>query len=186
LRIVAGRHRGRRLVAPPGTATRPTSDRAREALFNILERGEPPLRGCRFLDLFAGTGAVALEALSRGAAYALLVERDPAALAAIRANLAAVGESGRAGLLAADATRLGPASPGGPFDLAFLDPPYREGLLPPALRRLAEGGWLAPGARVACELAAGEPPLEAPPSLAAEDERRYGAARIVLLRRGGG
>lgn len=185
MRIVAGRHRGRRLAAPPGLDIRPTSDRAREALFNILERGEPPVRGSRFVDLFAGTGAVALEALSRGAAHALLVENAPPALAALRANLAAARETGRAGVLAADAARLGRPPPGAPFDLAVLDPPYGQGLLPPALRRLVEGGWLTPGARVVCELGAGEAPGELPAALEREDERRYGAARLVFLRHAG-
>ena len=179
VRIVAGRHRGRRLVAPPGLDTRPTSDRAREALLNMLEHGVPPLRGSRFLDLFAGTGAVGLEALSRGAALALLVERARPALEAIRANIAALGEGERARVLPADATRLEIAPH--PFDIAFLDPPYRAGLTRPALDRLVAGGWLAPGARVACEVAADEP-LEPPPGLTVEDERRHGAARLVLLR----
>jgi 16S rRNA (guanine966-N2)-methyltransferase len=182
LRVVAGRHRGRRLAVPAGTDVRPTSDRAREALFNILERGEPPVRGARFLDLFAGTGAVALEALSRGAAHALLVENAPPALAALRANPAAARETGRAAVLAADAARLGRPPPGAPFDLAFLDPPYGRGLLPPALRRLVEGGWLAPGARVVCELGAGEALEGVPAALEPEDERRYGAARLAFLR----
>ena len=181
MRIVAGRHRGRKLNAPPGEDTRPTSDRAREALFNILERGPPKLRGCRFLDLFAGTGAVALEALSRGAASAVLVENARPAVAAIRANIAACGEGRRAQLLTDDAAKLGRYS-GEPFDIAFLDPPYLSGLLPPTLGRLARGGWLAPGARVVCELAADEI-LELPAvALEAEDQRRYGAARLVFLR----
>ncbi len=179
VRIVAGRHRGRRLVAPPGLDTRPTSDRAREALLNMLEHGVPPLRGSRFLDLFAGTGAVGLEALSRGAALALLVERARPALEAIRANIAALAEGERARVLPADATRLEIAPH--PFDIAFLDPPYRAALTRPTIERLVAGGWLAPGARVACEVAADEP-LEPPPGLTVEDERRHGAARLVLLR----
>jgi 16S rRNA (guanine966-N2)-methyltransferase len=181
LRIVAGRHRGRKLAAPPGEDTRPTSDRAREALFNILERGPPRLRGCRFLDLFAGTGVVALEALSRGAAAAVLVENARPAAAAIRANIAACGEGARARLLTDDAAKLGRCS-GEPFDIVFLDPPYLSGLVPPTLGRLARGGWLVPGARVVCELAADEI-LELPAvALDAEDQRRYGAARLVFLR----
>lgn len=168
-------------MAPAGLDVRPTGDRARTALFNILERGPPPLRGCRFLDLFAGTGAVALEALSRGAAEALLVEQAKPALEAIRANVAACREGDRARLVAADAARLGPVT-GRSFDIAFLDPPYHAGLLPPALDRLARGGWLAPGARVVCEVAA-EEILELPsPALEPEDARRYGAARLVFLR----
>lgn len=179
MRIVAGRHRGRSLRAPPGRETRPTSDRAREALFGILAHGEPALRGCRFLDLFAGTGAVALEALSRGAARAVLIERSRPALAAIRANIAALGEEPRADVLALDATRLGPAP--APFDIAFLDPPYAAGLLEPALLGLVEGGWLASGARVVAEVGAGEHPTP-PPPLRLEDERRYGSARLLFMR----
>ena len=129
-------------MAPAGLDVRPTSDRAREALFNILEHGLPPLRGCRFLDVFAGTGAVALEALSRGAARAVLIETARPAQAAIRANIEGVRETARAGLHAVDATRLGRSTD--EFDIVFLDPPYRSGLLEPALRRLVDGGWLAP------------------------------------------
>ncbi|MFO1035566.1 MAG: 16S rRNA (guanine(966)-N(2))-methyltransferase RsmD [Geminicoccaceae bacterium] len=176
MRIVAGRHRGRRLVAPKGLAVRPTSDRAREALFSRLEHGEPPLRGARFLDVFAGTGAHALEALSRGAASAVLIERDPQAVAAIRHNLETLGET--AEVLATDATRLGRARQ--PADIAVLDPPYRQGLTVPALNSLARG-WLAQDARVICEIGADET-LELPPGYEFEDERRYGAARLVFLR----
>lgn len=184
MRIVAGRHRGRRLVAPPGLDTRPTSDRAREALFNILEHGRPPLRGCRFLDLFAGTGAVALEALSRGAETALLVEAARPAILAIRANLAAAGEDDhRAKVLVADAARLRAAPY--PFEIAFLDPPYGSGLLAPALGQLVRKGWLAAEARVVCELAAAEPAPALPDGLSLEDERRYGAARLLFLRHAG-
>jgi 16S rRNA (guanine966-N2)-methyltransferase len=179
LRIVAGRHRGRRLVAPAGLDVRPTSDRAREALFNILEHGLPPLRGCRFLDVFAGTGAVALEALSRGAARAVLIESARPAQAAIRANIEGVRETARAGLHAVDATRLGRSTD--EFDIVFLDPPYGSGLLEPALRRLLDGGWLAPGARVVAEVAADERP-DLSLGLTPEDERRYGAARLLFLR----
>jgi 16S rRNA (guanine966-N2)-methyltransferase len=179
LRIVAGRHRGRRLVAPAGLDVRPTSDRAREGLFSILEHGAPPLRGCRFLDVFAGTGAVALEALSRGAGRAVLIETARPAQAAIRANIEAVREIARADLRAVDATRLGRSAD--QFDIVFLDPPYGSGLLEPALRQLVDGGWLAPGARVVAEVAADERP-DLPPGLNLEDERRYGAARLLFLR----
>lgn len=183
MRIVAGRHRGRRLEAPAGHDTRPTSDRAREALFNILAHGHPPLRDARFLDLFAGTGAVGLEAVSRGAAGALLVEQGRAALQALRANVARTGEKERVGVLAADATRLPPAPH--PFDLVFLDPPYRSGLAAPALAAALSGGWVAAGARLVAEIAAGET-LVPPAGLTIESERRYGAARLVFLRHGAG
>jgi 16S rRNA (guanine966-N2)-methyltransferase len=182
LRIVAGRHRGRRLTAPEGLATRPTAERAREALFAVLERGPPPLRGCRFLDLFAGSGTIGLEALSRGAESALLVDQAAAAVRVIGANVAALGEGGRAAVRRADACRLGPAP--GTFDIAFLDPPYGSGLLEPALAALLDGAWLAPAARVVAELGAREP-FALPPGLLPEDERRYGAARFVFLRHAG-
>lgn len=179
MRIIAGRHRGRRLEAPPGLATRPTSDRAREALMGILEYGTPPLAGCRFLDLFAGTGAVGLEAASRGAEAVLLVENDPAAVAAIRKNIEHLGEAGRVRLLIADASRLGPARE--PFDIAFLDPPWRSGLARPALEALLTGGWIAREGRVVVELPAAEP-FDPPEGLAVEQERRYGRTRFLFLR----
>jgi 16S rRNA (guanine966-N2)-methyltransferase len=179
MRVIAGRWRGRRLATPRGRELRPTSDRAREALFSMLEHGEPRLAGARFLDLFAGTGAIGIEALSRGAAEVVLVERDPAAARLIRANLRALGEPAGARLLLADATRLGPAPH--PFDLAVLDPPYRSPLARPALESLLAGGWLAPGARVVVELAACDA-LDPPAGLVPEQERRYGAAAFTFLR----
>ena len=180
LRIIGGRHRGRRLVAPSGLAVRPTGERAREALFSILEHGSPPLRGSRFLDLFAGSGAVGLEALSRGATEVLLLDQAGSAIEAITANLETLGETGRARVLRADACRLGPAPH--PFDIAFLDPPYGSGLLAPALHRLLTGGWLTADARIVGEIASREI-LPAVPGLLVEEERRYGAARFVFLRR---
>lgn len=178
MRIVGGEHRGRRLSAPPGRLVRPTADRAREALADILLHGEPPLVGARFLDLFAGTGAVALEALSRGAREALLVDDDPRVIEVARANVHSLGLDRRARLLRADATRLPPARTA--FDIAFLDPPYDSGLAAPALRCL-ERGWLAQGALVVVELARGER-LEPPEGWAQVQERRYGRARFVFLR----
>ncbi len=179
MRIIAGRHRGRRIAAPAGLATRPTGDRAREALMGILEHGSPPLAGARFLDLFAGSGAVGLEAASRGAEAVLLVERDPEAVRAIRANLEHLGEAGRVRLLVADATRL-PAA-GEPFDIVFLDPPWRSGLAGPTLLALLRGGWLAAGGRLVVELARDEP-LELPEGLVAEEDRRYGRTSFRFLR----
>jgi 16S rRNA (guanine966-N2)-methyltransferase len=178
MRVIAGQFRGRRLLSPADEAIRPTSDRAREALFDILEHGEPPVRGARFLDLFCGTGAVGIEACSRGAAAVLLIENDAEALRLTRANLASIGKPPHVRLMTADAARLGPAAQ--PFDLVFLDPPYRSGLAPPALAGL-RAGWLVPGARIVVELAAKEP-FELPDGFAAEQERRYGAARFVFLR----
>jgi 16S rRNA (guanine966-N2)-methyltransferase len=187
MRIVGGRHRGRRLVAPPGDQVRPTSDRAREALFNILSHGDfaaagSPIADANVLDAFAGTGALGIEALSRGAARAVFIETDRTALGALRRNLAALDEEDATDVIAGDATR----PPRAPYAaaLAFLDPPYRSGLAAPALTALAGMGWLAPHALVIVELAAKEP-FSAPEGFAMIDERRYGAARLVFLRRQG-
>jgi len=184
MRIVGGRHRGRRLLAPPGEAVRPTSDRAREALFNILSHGKyatagPPFAGARVLDAFAGTAAVGLEALSRGASAAVFIERDPAALDALRRNIASLGEAGRASVLAIDATQ--PPRSAEPCALAFLDPPYQSGLAAPALAALAEAGWLGRLALAVVELAAREA-FAAPAGFSLIEERVYGAARLVFLR----
>ena len=179
MRIIAGDFGGRRLLAPDGRAIRPTSERAREALFDILEHGEPPVRGARFLDLFCGTGAVGLEARSRGAAEALLVESDRAALRLAEANLARLGTPAGVRLLARDATLLGAAPH--PFDLIFLDPPYGSGLAGATLHALVEGGWLAPHARVIIELGATED-LDLPAGYTFERERRYGSAKFLFLR----
>ena len=182
MRIVGGRHRGRRLVAPPGQGTRPTSDRVREALFNILAHadfaGGAPA-GMTVLDLFAGSGALGLEALSRGAAGVTFVERDAATARAIEANVAALDEGGRAAVLRRDATHLGAAPEMAPFQLVLMDAPYRSGLAGPALGELSARGWLAPGVLVVIELAAKEP-LVLPDGFDCCDERRYGAARIVF------
>ncbi|HFD16213.1 MAG TPA: 16S rRNA (guanine(966)-N(2))-methyltransferase RsmD [Rhodospirillales bacterium] len=179
LRIIAGSLKGRRLAVPRGLLVRPTADRAREALFSILEHGEPALRGSRFLDLFAGSGAVGIEAFSRGAREVLLVEREPAALVALRANLDRIPHRDAIRVMATDATRLGRAPH--TFDIAFLDPPYRSGLAGQALEALAAGSWLAPGARVVVELAARED-LATAADYAREDERRYGSCRFLFLR----
>jgi 16S rRNA (guanine966-N2)-methyltransferase len=188
MRIVGGRHRGRRLIVPPGGAVRPTSDRAREALFNILSHGDFAAAGSPFadenvLDAFAGTGALGIEALSRGAARAAFIETDRTALAALRRNLAALDETDAAEIIAGDATR----PPRAPFAaaMAFLDPPYRSGLAASALEALAAAGWLAPRALAIVEIAAKEP-FSSPPGFAMIDERRYGAAKLVFLRREGG
>ena len=187
MRIVGGRHRGRRLVAPPGDAVRPTSDRAREALFNILSHGEFAASGLPFadesvLDAFAGTGALGLEALSRGAAAAIFIETDRAALAALRNNIAALDEEDSAQIIAGDATR--PPRARSACAIAFLDPPYRSGLAGAALSALSEAGWLTRRALAIVETAAGEP-FSAPEGFTLIDERVYGAAKLIFLRREG-
>lgn len=184
MRIVGGKHRGRRLAAPTGRDTRPTADRTRQALFNILEHrhfvpgGGSPVRGARVVDAFAGTGAMGLEALSRGAAHASFLERDPRALAVLRYNVESCGEAPNATVLQADATR--PPAATAPCTIAFLDPPYDSGLAGPCLEALAARGWLAEGALCVVEVGADEnfaPPERFEPL----DERKYGAARIMLL-----
>lgn len=179
MRIIAGNFKGRRLLVPPGQAIRPTGERAREALFDVLEHGQPPVRGTRFLDLFCGTGAVGLEAHSRGAAEVVLVEHDRAALEVARANVARLGAPTSVRLLARDASRLGPAPR--PFDLIFLDPPYRSGLAGATLEVLAQAGWVAADARVIVELSATED-LDLPAPYSLERARRYGSAKFLYLR----
>ncbi len=191
MRIVGGIYRGRTLAAPEGRATRPTSERTREALFNILAHGlaqnrETPLpQGARVLDLFAGSGALGLEALSRGAQRVLFIDNAIAARAAIRENIDTLQAAGAAKLYRRDATRLGPmeSNCGGPFDLAFLDPPYHSGLIAPALQSLLEGGWLNPNAVLVVELAADETP-PAHPGYTELDRRIYGDTRLLFLKYG--
>jgi 16S rRNA (guanine966-N2)-methyltransferase len=153
MRIVAGSLRGRPLATPRDDRTRPTSDRVRESVFNILAHGTAAmeLEGARVIDLFAGTGALGLEAVSRGAAFALFVEDDADARAVIRTNVEAFGLTGQTKIFRRDATNLGPAAQMGVFSLAFLDPPYGKGLAERALASLTTGGWLAPGATVVIE-----------------------------------
>ena len=184
LRIVGGVHRGRRLLVPPGEAVRPTSDRAREALFNILLHGRfaasgSPVAGRNVLDAFAGTGAFGLEALSRGAGAAAFIESGREALAVLRRNVAALGEERRAHIVSGDASRPPRAAFACP--LAFLDPPYGSGLAPTALTALATAGWLEAEALAITEVAAREA-FEPPAGFTAVDERVYGAARLVFLR----
>lgn len=176
MRIVAGAWRGRPLLAPPGQGTRPTSDRAREALFSMLLSRLGSFEGLVVADLFAGTGGLGLEALSRGAERCTFVETDRAALETLRANVAKLGAGERADIRVADATRVA----GGPFHLAFLDPPYGSGLGPRAIAQLLAAGALAPGALVSLETARNE--NAAVPGLEIEAERTYGKARLTLFR----
>jgi 16S rRNA (guanine966-N2)-methyltransferase len=174
VRVVAGTFGGRRLVAPPGDATRPTSDRVREALFSVLG---PAVRGARVLDLFAGSGALGIEALSRGAASAVFVDRAPAAIKAIRANLEALGIDADVRRLESRAALRAAFARSEAYDLVFLDPPYRHAAV--LGRELSEAlpAVLAPGARVVSESDRREP-LEL--VLALTDERRYGDTVIRI------
>ena len=182
MRIVAGAWRGRTLVAPPGPATRPTADRVRQALFDMLLHapwgGRDLLEGAEILDAFAGTGALGLEALSRGAAHATFLERDRAALTALRANIESCRASDRATILAADATN---PPPGHPCRLIFLDPPYNQGLVQAALSALDRAGWIAPGALAVAETARDEA-IDLPGTNVAD--RAHGAARVTVWRLG--
>ena len=187
MRIVSGSFRGKTLTAPKGEATRPTSDRARQAVFNILEHAawSKGVRDLRVIDLFAGSGALGFEALSRGAAFCLFVETDAAARGAIRENVEAMSLFGVTRVHRRDATDLGvrPGADGPAFELAFLDPPYARGLGEQALERLAAGGWLAPGATVIFERGAAEPHVDVA-GYEVLDVRDYGAARVHFLRFG--
>ncbi len=189
MRIVAGRLKGRAITAPEGQGTRPTSDRARQAIFNVLEHVAwgPVLERARVIDLYAGSGALGFEAMSRGAAFCLFVETDDGARGAIRENADAYGLMGATRVHRRSAKDLGvrPGSAGEAFDLAFLDPPYRQGLGEQTLARLAEGDWLKPGAVVVFERGSDEPEIETP-GYERLDARDYGAARVLFLRRLGG
>lgn len=184
VRIVGGEFRGRPLSAPEGARTRPTSDRAREAIFNILEHAPwaRRLQDLRVIDLFAGSGALGFEALSRGAAFCLFVETDEQARGAIRENVDRLGLFGRTRVHRRDATALGqrPGADGPAFDLAFLDPPYGMGLAQTALERLREGAWLAPGALAVIETGVAEAAL-AVEGFHLLDSRDYGAARVSFM-----
>jgi 16S rRNA (guanine966-N2)-methyltransferase len=184
MRIVGGKHKGRSLIAPPGGATRPTADRTRESVFNVLAHAawSPGLDGRRVLDLFAGSGALGLEAMSRGGAFALFVETDAAARGAIRDNIEALGLFGTTRIHRRDATDLGakPAGLGEPFDLVFLDPPYGKGLGEAALKTLADGGWITEDAIAVFECGANEATVT--PGFEVLDERTYGAAKVLFLR----
>lgn len=187
MRIVAGQFKGKRLHAPAGTDVRPTSDRVRESVFNVLAHGladwDGALEDASVVDLFCGTGALGLEALSRGAAHVTLVDNAAPVLAAARKNAALGIEAGkRITLLKMDATRLAPPprAAAAPCGLAFLDAPYGAGLSVPALGSLKARGWLAPGGLAVAEVAATED-LAPPPGYAVLDQRVYGAAKVVFL-----
>jgi 16S rRNA (guanine966-N2)-methyltransferase len=182
MRITAGTHKGRAIFAPEGADIRPTADKVRQAVFNMLGSCGLPDNETLALDIFCGTGALGLEALSRGAARALFIDKGENAIAACRRNIKTMGLESRASVIAADATRL--ASP--PFGtpparLAFVDPPYRQGLVPVTLTLLAERGWLAPGALCVAEMEK-EAQTTAPPGFTRLDTRHYGVTQIAFYR----
>ena len=178
MRIIAGEWRGRKLQAPAGDATRPTADRTRETLFSMLLSRLGSFEGIGVADLFAGSGALGLEALSRGAASCLFVEQDAAALRSLRANIAALRAQSRCEVHAASVLALGPAKAA--VDLLLLDPPYASGAGPVALEKLARLGWVARSSWISLETAHDEPVRLK--GLAVEAERRVGKARLTLLR----
>lgn len=183
MRIVAGKFRGRTIAAPDHDGVRPTSDRVRESVFNILAHGiaEFELQGARVIDLFAGTGALGLEAISRGASYCLFVDDDADSRALIRTNVEAFGLTGETRIFRRDATDLGPVGNMDTYSLAFLDPPYGKGLGEKALAILSSGQWLSPGAIVVFEERAGTA-ATLPPAFALIDSRTYGDTEIRFLR----
>ena len=184
MRIVGGRFGGRPLAGPkPGIGTiRPTSDRLRESLFNVLAHAyDDVVEGARVLDLFAGTGAMAFEALSRGAGFALLVDDGTEARGLIRENQMTLELAGLSRIFRRDATKLGPIGPMAPFQLVFCDPPYRKNLGEKALISARDGGWLAAGALIVLEEAAGVE-IALPGDFEELERRDYGETQVLILR----
>src|ERR1700742_547436 len=182
MRIVGGRLKGRNIASPASREIRPTADRLRESVFNILIHAyDDPIEGARVLDLFAGTGALGIEAVSRGAAFALFVDNGAEARALLRNNVETLGLGGVTKVYRRDATNLGPAHPVEPFALVFLDPPYGKGLAEKALASLRDGKWLAPGAMLVVEeaKAAG---FATPEGFDELERRAYDDTEFVFLR----
>jgi 16S rRNA (guanine966-N2)-methyltransferase len=181
LRIIAGKNRGQRLIAPAGRSTRPTSDRIRESIFNILTHNpsQPSVEGRRVLDLFAGSGALGFEALSRGARFCQFVDTDAEARAVIRRNADALGVTGMCKIWRRDSTQLGRCVPQAPFDLVFVDPPYNKDLGSAALASLVDGQWLGPHAMIVLEESAQSIPV-VPPQLQLVDAREYGDTKVIF------
>lgn len=180
MRVIAGRFRGRKLTPPEDMRLRPTADRVRESLFNMLAHGlDLDFAAARVADIFAGTGALGIEALSRGAGHATFVDNHTASLALVRRNLAALGIGREATVLKADATRLSAA--GSPYDLVFLDPPYGKDLVTPTLGALLDGGWVQAGAIVVIECASTDAPA-LPDRFGIEKKREIGDTRILITR----
>jgi 16S rRNA (guanine966-N2)-methyltransferase len=186
MRITGGRFRGRPLAAPADARVRPTADRVRQAIFNILQHNDFnigfALDGARVADLFAGTGAMGIEALSHEARFCLFVDSGAESRALLRENVEALGLTGATKIWRRDATELGPMSPGagGPFDLVFLDPPYRHNLIAPALAALRDGGWLAQQALIVAEHALDEQ-VAAVEQFTPRDSRHYGDTAVAFL-----
>jgi 16S rRNA (guanine966-N2)-methyltransferase len=182
MRVVGGRLRGRALTAPKSRAIRPTADRLRESLFNILAHSfDDPVSGARVLDLFAGTGALGIEALSRGAAFALFIDEGAEARALLRENVATLGLGGTSRIFRRDATKLGAAHPVAPFSLAFLDPPYGEGLAEKALASARAGRWFTADALIVVEEAT-KAKFAAPEGFGEIERRRYDDTEFVVLK----
>jgi len=182
MRIVGGQYRGRNLAAPKSQAVRPTADRLRESLFNILTHAYgDPVTGARVLDLFAGTGGLGLEALSRGAAFVLFVDDGAEARALIRQNVETLGAAGVTRIFRRDATRLGAVHPSEPFSVVFLDPPYGKGLAEKALASAREGGWLTLDALIVVEESK-EAAFKAPDGFEEIERRDYDDTEFVFLR----
>ena len=178
-RIIAGLYRGRRLDVPEGRDIRPTTDRMRERLFSMLTHARyPDMVGARVLDLFAGTGALGLEALSRGATHVTFAEQARASLACVKGNIAALKAQADCTVMPLDASKLPPAKEA--FDFIFMDPPYRQGLVAPTLAAILAGGWLASGGVIICELAVDDG-SELPAGLQVLDDRKQGQQRVIFL-----
>jgi 16S rRNA (guanine966-N2)-methyltransferase len=182
MRVVGGRLRGRTLATPKSQAIRPTADRLREALFNILTHAYgDPVPGARVLDLFAGTGALGIEALSRGAAFALFIDDGAEARALLRENVTTLGLGGASRIFRRDATKLGPVHPLEPFTLAFFDPPYGQGLAEKALVSASAGNWLTRDALIVVEEAS-KANFSAPEGFIESERRRYDDTEFIFLR----
>src|SRR6201995_3700588 len=184
MRVVGGRLKGRNLASPSSRDIRPTADRLRESVFNILMHAyDDPLQDARVLDLFAGTGALGIEAVSRGATFALFIDNGAEARALLRNNVESLALGGVSKVYRRDATDLGPAHPMQPFSLAFLDPPYGKGLADKALASLRDGGWLTPGALVVVEEAKAAT-FAAPEGFEELERRAYDDTEFTFLRFG--
>jgi len=186
VRIIGGKFKGQTLAAPAGRDTRPTADRVREAIFNILSHGAAAvtIEGARVLDLFAGTGALGLEALSRGARFCQFVDERAEARGLIRRNADALGVIGQCKIWRRDATRLGPCAPQPPYELVFIDPPYGKFLGAKAVRSLLDGGWLAQDAVTVLEESA-RSEIDIPQGIEQMDERIYGDTKVLFLKHHG-